>query len=321
MMKIYIAFFTLLSILVVISTNVYADCADGTYSCDNGAVGLSHNCWHGPSWKPFVPIGECKYCGNTCPKIPKITKLPHKALASINVLTTGQKNNCRSILEKDVPDGCSNDFLKDPASKAFRNIFDDTACKEHDICFATPGKTQIQCNDEFIKNMGWVCKDYYYEQANGNVGLIALNAVQLAACEAAAVTWTAVVSAASKFGQTHIDGEAKCDLDFEVDGIVIENKGAFSAMVQIKWADGSLDRSKAFPNPSKESYKLENHSIPPSSKVWVQAGVVGAAVFINGLETAKNQLTYKPGINKTAHFTLYGPTWNWSIVLDSIESK
>jgi hypothetical protein len=102
-------------------------------SCPSGLNGM------------FLPDGSFGYfdCVNDVP-ILKFEKLPRLAQPS-----TGQCTRMKIFVDR--ADGCSGGVSSD--KRRFR-----AACNEHDVCYATPGKTQKGCDEDFLANMRYMCE-------------------------------------------------------------------------------------------------------------------------------------------------------------------
>ncbi|MCK4762994.1 MAG: hypothetical protein KAW12_12425 [Candidatus Aminicenantes bacterium] len=60
---------------------------------------------------------------------------------------------------KPKPNGCGSGWNAPIVpDKPFGSDFTD-ACNKHDTCYSTPGKSKKECDNQFNKNMGKVCKD------------------------------------------------------------------------------------------------------------------------------------------------------------------
>lgn len=185
-----------LTIGLLITSNVQADCPDITKDCPAGAVG-----WQGQKWHWWPP--GCSDTGTGfCPKPPLINDMPRKA-----------ESECRvKLLSKIKSDGCSWE-PKDPASKSFKHVFDEGPCYEHDICYTTPGMKKSECDDNFRVNMIYACKSYYYNQIKSHPFLVPLNASQLGLCDTAAPFWeTAVIlKGAQAYADDQVIGTKICN--------------------------------------------------------------------------------------------------------------
>lgn len=71
-----------------------------------------------------------------------------------NLARSDQSNCSRGyILQNRSPDGCSGGVAEDNRIR-FR-----AACMEHDICYATLGKTRDECESDFDKNLTAICRE------------------------------------------------------------------------------------------------------------------------------------------------------------------
>jgi len=305
----------LLIIFLGIAINAQADCPDGTHQCDYGVVGWSDNCWKGPSWKPFRPFGACVNCGHYCPSVPTSKDVPNHSLSPL--LNAEAQKKCRDkILDSgSALDGCSVDF-KDPASKAFKAIFDHSACDEHDLCYRTAGISQQTCDDNFENNMKWACDYYYKHQLKSHPLLTPLNEAQYLACISAANVWSSAVRNLADFAETRVSQNI-CDYNWEVDKVNISSTGAFVVRIYPKM--GGVDNITHIVLAAGQSKNLDL-KIPKGggNDISLRIQVLGDLKYHGDLET-DSWLTYKKGVNKTAFYKVVGATGQWSIILEKIE--
>jgi hypothetical protein len=63
----------------------------------------------------------------------------------------------KSVSSSDKTNGCGTKDIKVP-DKPLGNDFK-RSCDNHDRCYLTPGKSKKECDKQFYKDMGEVCKD------------------------------------------------------------------------------------------------------------------------------------------------------------------
>lgn len=156
-----------LGALLCCAASARADCPDEPVSCALGALGTQGTCWD-------LKRLSCRACGpRRCPTPPTAvpTTYTYACVATVRA-------------DKVQYDGCSNP-LTDGLSTLYKQLFR-PACEQHDLCYHNPlGITKATCDNDFRRNMTWLCRDYYKGTRNQ---------AQLSLCLTAVGTWYSTVS-------------------------------------------------------------------------------------------------------------------------------
>merc|ERR1712179_76037 len=116
------------------TTVARADCPDFTLKCPDGrdfTIGTCFNWW----------ALNCERCRS----------IEAEVRANCQQYSCGNPRSVSNWYGRN--DGCSAGAV----GPAMTNVFG-AACGIHDMCYATPGATQSQCDDDFLHNMLKICQ-------------------------------------------------------------------------------------------------------------------------------------------------------------------
>ncbi|WP_407493452.1 hypothetical protein [Pseudooceanicola sp. MF1-13] len=149
--------FACVLLMTLLPMTAYADCRDTVLGPD-GKLGKYK--WQGNCFKPLK--GGCKPCGgkNTS-VIPKRTN--GGGICSREYIAEKRADGCSVFLQANYQNIWTNSAIAAGLvmsnTMQYLGVFA-AACHEHDICYATPGRTKQGCDDKFRDNMKAICKHH-----------------------------------------------------------------------------------------------------------------------------------------------------------------